>query len=210
MGETKTNPKNFQDETLFPATLVGLDRARSACRFQMIKIVNEIDDITKDPKLATDEDRYEPFQTPRVFKERLPTLEPVVPVPTVPLSHAMIEPSSHDQYPPLYEQYEELEPPEKTTLTQLVQDLPHLGREHDVFDLELNADMNEKIIVGIVEMGEEEGAESVDPRLAKLIFFTNRGDKMMAQSPANPKTKTNDRRTFTNFETMSHDGTMDN
>lgn len=31
-----------------------------------------MEEITRDPKLATDEDREEPFQPPFVFKARLP------------------------------------------------------------------------------------------------------------------------------------------
>jgi hypothetical protein len=64
--------ENAQDESHFDATLGVLDRARKTCRFQMVRIVNEVDAITKDPLLVRLESRKEPFQPTRVFKERLP------------------------------------------------------------------------------------------------------------------------------------------
>ena len=38
----KDDPKNAFDETLFPMSLGGLDRARKAVRFQMVRICNEV------------------------------------------------------------------------------------------------------------------------------------------------------------------------
>ncbi|KAI8262808.1 hypothetical protein K4K58_000382 [Colletotrichum sp. SAR11_239] len=70
---TKTLSK-IDDESKFSPDYKGLDLARRACRFQMIKIVSEVDAVTKDPKLATDETRGEQFQSPVAFRERLPKI----------------------------------------------------------------------------------------------------------------------------------------
>jgi hypothetical protein len=41
----------------------------------MARIVNEVDAIEKDPKLATDEDHTEPYQAPVAFEARVPVVE---------------------------------------------------------------------------------------------------------------------------------------
>ncbi|CAH0018955.1 unnamed protein product [Clonostachys rhizophaga] len=51
----------------FPATIKGLDLARRACRFQMIKIVKEVDEIEKKPGLVVDELCGEVYQSPKAF-----------------------------------------------------------------------------------------------------------------------------------------------
>lgn len=61
-------------ELPFEATIKGLDLARRACRFQMIKIVNEVDAVEKNPSLAAKEDRPEAFQSSIVFRERIPVV----------------------------------------------------------------------------------------------------------------------------------------
>ena len=66
-----------EDHSRFDASVKGLSDARTAIRRQMARIVNEVDKIEKDPKLATDEDHREPFQSPVVFECRLP--EVIVP-----------------------------------------------------------------------------------------------------------------------------------
>ncbi|KAK0760790.1 hypothetical protein N5P37_005726 [Trichoderma harzianum] len=63
------------DETPFPATIKGLDLARRACRFQMVKIVKEIDAIEERPDYAADEKRPEAIQSTIIFRERLPTVK---------------------------------------------------------------------------------------------------------------------------------------
>jgi hypothetical protein len=61
-----------EDLTRFKASLRGLSDARIAIRRQMMRIVNEVDLIEKDPKKATDEDHQEPFQPPVIFSTRVP------------------------------------------------------------------------------------------------------------------------------------------
>lgn len=64
------------DDTFrFSATLSGLDEARKAIRRQMVRIVNEVDAIELDPKIATDEDHEEPFLSTTSFEARLPKVE---------------------------------------------------------------------------------------------------------------------------------------
>lgn len=60
------------DTSRFAASLKGLADARKFIRRQMVYIVNEVDLIEKDPKVATDEDHEEPFQAPLLFETRLP------------------------------------------------------------------------------------------------------------------------------------------
>ena len=61
--------------TKFEASLKGLADARIAIRRQMARIVNEVDAIDQDPKLATDEDHVEPYQSPVAFEARIPKAE---------------------------------------------------------------------------------------------------------------------------------------
>ena len=75
------------DSSPFPTTLGGLEAAKKAIRHQMALIVNEVDLIEKDPKLATDDHHEEPFQSAAAFEERIPTVEaPEKPKVTTPLS----------------------------------------------------------------------------------------------------------------------------
>lgn len=59
----------------FEASVKGLSDARTAIRRQMARIVNEVDAIERDPKLATDEDHPEPYQPPVAFEARIPAVE---------------------------------------------------------------------------------------------------------------------------------------
>lgn len=56
----------------FDADLRGIANARKFIRTQMVHIVNEVDLIEGDPKIATDEEHEEPFQAPLLFETRLP------------------------------------------------------------------------------------------------------------------------------------------
>jgi hypothetical protein len=60
------------DISRFDASLRGISDARKFIRRQMVYIVNEVDLIEKDPKIATDQDHEEPFQSPLLFESRLP------------------------------------------------------------------------------------------------------------------------------------------
>ncbi|KAF1924819.1 uncharacterized protein M421DRAFT_271364 [Didymella exigua CBS 183.55] len=62
-------------DSKFEASIKGLSDARTAIRRQMARIVNEVDGIEKDPKLATDEDHTEPYQSPVAFEARVPVAE---------------------------------------------------------------------------------------------------------------------------------------
>jgi hypothetical protein len=64
-----------EDLTPFEDSIKGLSDARIAIRRQMARIVNEVDLIEHDPKIATDEDHSEPFQSPLAFETRLPVVE---------------------------------------------------------------------------------------------------------------------------------------
>ncbi|KAF2151443.1 hypothetical protein K461DRAFT_280233 [Myriangium duriaei CBS 260.36] len=63
------------DVSRFEASVRGLSDARKFIRRQMVYIVNEVDLIEKDPKVATDEDHDEPFQSPSLFETRVPVVQ---------------------------------------------------------------------------------------------------------------------------------------
>ncbi|KAK6497177.1 hypothetical protein TWF506_004652 [Arthrobotrys conoides] len=56
----------------FSTTIAGLEEARIMCRFMMNRIVQEINNITINPEIASDENRPLPFQSPFLFKLLLP------------------------------------------------------------------------------------------------------------------------------------------
>lgn len=59
----------------FPATISGLEQARQAARRQLNRIVGEVDAISRNPELATDENRPLPYMSPLEFRDLLPTGE---------------------------------------------------------------------------------------------------------------------------------------
>jgi hypothetical protein len=74
--DKKTGLYPFQElNSNFEASVKGLGDAQIAIRRQMARIVNEVDLIEKDPKIATDEDHTEPYQSPVAFEARIPTVE---------------------------------------------------------------------------------------------------------------------------------------
>lgn len=63
------------DVSQFEANVAGISIARKSIRRQMVYIVNEVDLIEKSPKVATDQDHEEPFQSPTLFETRLPAMK---------------------------------------------------------------------------------------------------------------------------------------
>ncbi|KAH7146774.1 hypothetical protein B0J13DRAFT_621722 [Dactylonectria estremocensis] len=61
----------------FPPSLQGLEDARSMVRMVLIRIVQEINILTKFPEAAMDEDRVQPHISPFLFKEFLPVGEAI-------------------------------------------------------------------------------------------------------------------------------------
>ncbi|KAK3389204.1 hypothetical protein B0H63DRAFT_536977 [Podospora didyma] len=59
---------------VFQPSFAGLIKARKVCRFEMSKIVKEVDIIAKHPQLASDPGRDAFFLNPLVFKQMLPIL----------------------------------------------------------------------------------------------------------------------------------------
>ncbi|KAF2805523.1 uncharacterized protein BDZ99DRAFT_423807 [Mytilinidion resinicola] len=53
--------------------IFGLDKARRDCRFEMIKIVREVGEVSNNPKVATDPYRNWRYLSPNIFKRLLPT-----------------------------------------------------------------------------------------------------------------------------------------
>ncbi|KAF7344070.1 hypothetical protein MVEN_01696600 [Mycena venus] len=61
----------------YPATIFGLDKARRDCRFEMIKIVKEVDAVAHDPKVAIDPSRTWQYLSPAIFRMLLPSVHNV-------------------------------------------------------------------------------------------------------------------------------------
>ncbi|KAL7919280.1 hypothetical protein ACQKWADRAFT_329932 [Trichoderma austrokoningii] len=59
----------------------GLDLDRRACRFQMVKIVKEVDQIEEHPDFAADETRSEVIQSTIIFRDRPPVVKDTEKVP---------------------------------------------------------------------------------------------------------------------------------
>lgn len=64
---------------VFSPTFAGLIHARKVCRFEMAKIVNEVDLVAKNPKLATDTTRDSYFLNPLVFEQLVPIVRSLSP-----------------------------------------------------------------------------------------------------------------------------------
>ncbi|KAM5523873.1 hypothetical protein FOXYSP1_14216 [Fusarium oxysporum f. sp. phaseoli] len=60
----------------YKADIFGLEKAAHDCRFEMIKIVREVDAVTRDPLVACDPERISQYLSPNTLKEEpLPTYE---------------------------------------------------------------------------------------------------------------------------------------
>ncbi|RGP72364.1 hypothetical protein FLONG3_6760 [Fusarium longipes] len=57
---------------VFSPSFAGLIHARKVCRFEMAKIVNEVDLVTKNPKISSDTTRDAYFLNPLIFEQLLP------------------------------------------------------------------------------------------------------------------------------------------
>lgn len=87
----------IDDKTPFISEIEGLDLARRACRFQMVKIVKEVDEIEKNAAAAADEKRPEAFQSPIAFRQRLPPVKDAQKMPHLKIFGTDVP------YPPLLE-----------------------------------------------------------------------------------------------------------
>ncbi|CAJ0553062.1 Ff.00g115740.m01.CDS01 [Fusarium sp. VM40] len=63
----------------YKATPQGLEDARNMVRTFLIRIVQEINILSKHPHLALEDDRVQPHMSPFLFKELLPVGQPVAP-----------------------------------------------------------------------------------------------------------------------------------
>ncbi|CAK4024480.1 Hypothetical predicted protein [Lecanosticta acicola] len=136
-GDGNSKPPLF-DTGRFAATVAGLGQAKKAIRKQMALIVNEVDSIEQDPKLATDDNHYEPFQDPVSFEERLPVVEsPEKPKTTLPLDGKLIVAKTQTEEEAQAESAEKAElitdraalsMDEQSAIDKFLADRPHLGR----------------------------------------------------------------------------------
>jgi hypothetical protein len=51
----------------------GIEKAKRDVRIMMSRIASEVDEVTKDPNIAQEETRKQPFMSPLLFKQLLPT-----------------------------------------------------------------------------------------------------------------------------------------
>jgi hypothetical protein len=56
----------------YKPSIFGLDKARRDCRFEMIKIVKEVDEVAINPKAAIDPTRTWQYMSPAIFRLLLP------------------------------------------------------------------------------------------------------------------------------------------
>ncbi|GME51323.1 Phenylacetyl-ligase [Neofusicoccum parvum] len=125
-----TTLSRIDDERKFSASYKGVDLAKRACMFQMMKIVREVDEITKKPGLATDETRGERFQSALVFADRLPKAETIQKAPASPLTAEVIKADDAAKPPPpLYDgdSAASLSADEQQKLKDLAAERPSLG-----------------------------------------------------------------------------------
>ena len=73
--QTEASDTKYDTSLPFAASVKGLEDAKKAIRRQMAIIVNEVDIIEKDPKLATNDTHVEPYQSTAAFEERIPKVE---------------------------------------------------------------------------------------------------------------------------------------
>ncbi|KAF7328408.1 hypothetical protein MVEN_02556500 [Mycena venus] len=71
LPEAPMPPNNLKP---YKPDIFGLDAARRDCRFEMIKIVREVDAVANDPKVACDPTRLYQYLSPAVFQMLLPTV----------------------------------------------------------------------------------------------------------------------------------------
>ncbi|KAF5700490.1 hypothetical protein FMUND_14316 [Fusarium mundagurra] len=84
LGETtskpSSGPNHWQQINItkeYKATLQGLEDARSMVRTFLVRIVQEINILSKSPNLALENNRVQPHMSPFLFKELLPVGQPV-------------------------------------------------------------------------------------------------------------------------------------
>lgn len=75
MNLALSGPLPPNDMKLYSADDIGIDEARRGCRLEMIKIVREVDEVTENPKVATDPSRNWRYLSPHIFRLLLPIVE---------------------------------------------------------------------------------------------------------------------------------------
>ncbi|KAF5672034.1 hypothetical protein FHETE_3906 [Fusarium heterosporum] len=86
---------------LYDGDVFGLEIAARDCRFEMIKIVREVDAVTKDPKVACDPYRTSQYLSPSVFRLLLPVSISLMPY----TAQSLIETCLDDLPRPTYEEW---------------------------------------------------------------------------------------------------------
>ncbi|MCJ1397772.1 hypothetical protein MMC11_000968 [Xylographa trunciseda] len=71
LGKTKPE-SHYHTDFVYPPTLQGLEKARTDCRVEMIKIVKEVDCVMKDPPIASDIEREPVHMDPAIVRRLVP------------------------------------------------------------------------------------------------------------------------------------------
>ncbi|KAM0541464.1 hypothetical protein ACHAPJ_013228 [Fusarium lateritium] len=64
----------------YAPSVYGLDQAQRDCRFEMIKIVREVDAVAENPQVAVDPSRNNQFLSPVIFRQLMPAARRVDPI----------------------------------------------------------------------------------------------------------------------------------
>ena len=73
---TKPDYRDLEGSSYEP-NFGGLEKARKDCRIEMLKILNEVEAVTRDPTLALQQDRDAGYMNPAVFRKLLPVAKEV-------------------------------------------------------------------------------------------------------------------------------------
>ncbi|KAK0609008.1 hypothetical protein DIS24_g12593 [Lasiodiplodia hormozganensis] len=121
-GSMRFEPAASGGKPRFANSWTGTTRAKRECMRQMIKILKEVEEVKKNPEIATVEEREEPFEDPLIFGEYIPRVEPV---PDLDLDE-----EEQEAYGPLCSDVRgELLPAEKAKVEKLRAENPGLGKQ---------------------------------------------------------------------------------
>ncbi|OJD29407.1 uncharacterized protein BKCO1_8100036 [Diplodia corticola] len=118
----KDEPLSADRKRRFDASWKGIAKAKRECTNQLLKILKEVDEIRKNPAIATDDTRDDQVEDPLVFSEYLPRV--------VPTAEAAPEDYPHDTRAKLYSGIEEdLSQNERAKVKELSVEHPDIAKQ---------------------------------------------------------------------------------
>ncbi|KAH7157283.1 hypothetical protein B0J13DRAFT_520026 [Dactylonectria estremocensis] len=167
---------------------MGLALALRPCRFQMIKIVKEVDAIEKRADYAADEKRGEAFQSPIAFRDRIPSVTNKQKLPQLKIF------GEGESYPPLLERVEgdgandtKIAKANRYAIDQPDADfgLRMIAINVDngaVVGLSVQYANGAEIIACSIETGRVKGQVDAMNRVISLRLYTNRGPDLLGEA----------------------------